>query len=513
MANLEVIALDTVTPQLKAPQAGDGYAMPRPVTVTEVVGSTALTLTGATQTTAVPVLNATQTWNNVATTFTGIKLNVTDTTSAAASLLMDLQVGAASKFNVDKTGKVTFGTAGNNSIFNIVGTTNLSISASSSVQFPRSSGANGFTLDHGANRFALYSGYIIGFATANNAPDVFIGRKAAANFALGGGDAASLIAQTLSVGNIVAGTSNTAGANFTIAGSQGTGTGAGGSILFQTAPAGSAGTAQNALVTQVTVAGSGGTTLTEVVGASALTLTGATQTTAVPVLNATQTWNNAAVVFTGIKLNITDTASNASSSLFDLQLAGTSKFKIEKSGTLYLRTFSTSGDISTDGTGRFLFNSGATAGARITGTLQLGSSDLILSRKGAANFQLGDPVAQTAGVQSVVAGTSNTVGQNFTVRGSQGTGTGVGGDIIFQVAPAGSAGTAQNALATAMRVYNDKTVTLGAAFTVATLPAAGTQGRKAWVTDATAPTFLGALTGGGAVVTPVFDNGTIWIAG
>jgi hypothetical protein len=64
-----------------------------------------------------------------------------------------------------------------------------------------------------------------------------------------------------------------------------------------------------------------------------------------------------------------------------------------------------------------------------------------------------------------------------------------------------------------MRVYNDKTVTLGAAFTVATLPAAGTQGRKAWVTDATAPTFLGALTGGGAVVTPVFDNGTIWIAG
>jgi hypothetical protein len=236
------------------------------------------------------------------------------------------------------------------------------------------------------------------------------------------------------------------------------------------------------------------------------------------VLNATQTWNNAAVVFTGIKLNITDTASNASSSLFDLQLAGTSKFKIEKSGTLYLRTFSTSGDISTDGTGRFLFNSGATAGARITGTLQLGSSDLILSRKSAANFQLGDPdaaapVAQTAGVQSVVAGTSNTAGQNLTVRGSQGTGTGVGGDIIFQVAPAGSAGTAQNALATAMRVYNDKTVTLGAAFTVATLPAAGTQGRKAWVTDATAPTFLGTLIGGGAVVCPVFDNGTAWVAG
>ena len=109
MANLEVIALDTVTPQLKAPQAGDGYAMPRPVTVTEVVGSTALTLTGATQTTAVPVLNATQTWNNAATTFTGVKLNVTDTASNAASLLMDLQTGGGSPlsaFNVKKKGTI-----------------------------------------------------------------------------------------------------------------------------------------------------------------------------------------------------------------------------------------------------------------------------------------------------------------------------------------------------------------------------------------------------------------------
>lgn len=50
-------------------------------------------------------------------------------------------------------------------------------------------------------------------------------------------------------------------------------------------------------------------------------------------------------------------------------------------------------------------------------------------------------------------------------------------------------------------------------YTVSTLPAAGTAGRRAYVTDATAPTFLGALTGGGAVVCPVFDNGTAWVAG
>jgi len=49
-------------------------------------------------------------------------------------------------------------------------------------------------------------------------------------------------------------------------------------------------------------------------------------------------------------------------------------------------------------------------------------------------------------------------------------------------------------------------------FTVATLPT-GVVGQRAFVTDATAPTFLGALTGGGSVVTPVFRNATIWVAG
>jgi len=54
---------------------------------------------------------------------------------------------------------------------------------------------------------------------------------------------------------------------------------------------------------------------------------------------------------------------------------------------------------------------------------------------------------------------------------------------------------------------------LGAAYTVATLPAAGTQGRRAWVTNALAPAFLAAPVGGGAVVCPVFDNGTAWVVG
>ena len=78
-----------------------------------------------------------------------------------------------------------------------------------------------------------------------------------ADFHLGLADAASPVAQTISVQSVVAGTSNTAGANLSINGSQGTGTGAGGSLLLRTAPAGSSGTAQNALVTAVAITSAG----------------------------------------------------------------------------------------------------------------------------------------------------------------------------------------------------------------------------------------------------------------
>ena len=52
------------------------------------------------------IYNLADTWNAGATIFTAIKMNVTDTASAATSLLMDLQVGAGSKFSVSKTGAV-----------------------------------------------------------------------------------------------------------------------------------------------------------------------------------------------------------------------------------------------------------------------------------------------------------------------------------------------------------------------------------------------------------------------
>ena len=69
-----------------------------------LLGSTALT--GATVTTSKPVLDLSQTWNAGAVTFTGLKFNATDTASAAGSLLLDLQVGGASRFYVRKDGVV-----------------------------------------------------------------------------------------------------------------------------------------------------------------------------------------------------------------------------------------------------------------------------------------------------------------------------------------------------------------------------------------------------------------------
>lgn len=53
---------------------------------------------------------------------------------------------------------------------------------------------------------------------------------------------------------------------------------------------------------------------------------------------------------------------------------------------------------------------------------------------------------------------------------------------------------------------------LNRTFTVATLPTPASGVAYATVTDATTPTYLGVLTGGGTVVCPVFYNGTAWVS-
>jgi hypothetical protein len=112
---------------------------------------------------------------------------------------------------------------------------------------------------------------------STTAADTFFGRRGAANLRFGAADAAAPVAQTLSVQSVVAGTTNIAGANLTITGSQGTGTGAGGSIIFQVAPAGSSGTAQNALATALTIRTSGSGTQLLIGAASWISSSGSGQ--------------------------------------------------------------------------------------------------------------------------------------------------------------------------------------------------------------------------------------------
>ena len=69
---------------------------------------TTLTANNGTLTASAPVLDLAQTWNNSGVTFTGLRLNVTNTASAALSALLDLQVNGSSHFAVWRNNQVRF---------------------------------------------------------------------------------------------------------------------------------------------------------------------------------------------------------------------------------------------------------------------------------------------------------------------------------------------------------------------------------------------------------------------
>lgn len=74
-----------------------------------IIGTTGYSLTGSS---AVSMFDLAGTWNTSGTP-TLLKANVTDTASAAASLLLDLQVGGSSKMSISKSGSLGFGIDGN----------------------------------------------------------------------------------------------------------------------------------------------------------------------------------------------------------------------------------------------------------------------------------------------------------------------------------------------------------------------------------------------------------------
>lgn len=93
--------------------------------------------------------------------------------------------------------------------------------------------------------------------------DMFLGRRGPASIRFGAPDAASPVAQTITVQNVIQGTSNTAGVDTYLKLSAGTGAGSGGMLHIQVANAGSSGTTQNTFIDAMTIDGPSGITVYE----------------------------------------------------------------------------------------------------------------------------------------------------------------------------------------------------------------------------------------------------------
>jgi hypothetical protein len=128
----------------------------------------------------------------------------------------------------------------------------------------------------------------------------------------------------------------------------------------------------------------------------------------------------------------------------------------ETSGQLILTEdqVTTTGNLVVPGT--FTLTGAMTSSSNVSvgGNLTVVGSDIILGN--AANTTL---------AVEAVSGT-DTSGKNLTVSGGQGTGTGVGGSILFQVADGGLTGSSANTLVTALTIADDRSITAAHDMTV-----------------------------------------------
>jgi hypothetical protein len=152
------------------------FASPDPIgsSVPNTGAFTTLTANNGTLTASAPVLDLAQTWNNAAVEFTGLRLNVTDTASAAnGTRLLDLQVGGVSQVRVERN-TLTWELLGGGTNDNGIGF------GSSFIYFRNFLGAN---CNIGSNTaMTLRSDYSFGFSSTTNpnlAPDVVLNRDAA----------------------------------------------------------------------------------------------------------------------------------------------------------------------------------------------------------------------------------------------------------------------------------------------------------------------------------------------
>jgi hypothetical protein len=283
--------------------------------------------------------------------------------------------------------------------------------------------------------------------------------KGARNFRFGAADASPAQAQTLNVQSVVAGTTNGAGAAFTINGSQGTGTGAGGSIVFQVAPAGGAGTAQNALVAALTI-------------------------------------DSAKNVYAE------NTVYGGGAFGPSLGLGATDKFSVG----------------STQGFGNATVINCGTAGSVAFARESVSTGNVIIGNKvggftiPAFEFGVGAWTATPSAISLTApsgAGT-NIAGGSLTLLGGVSTGNAAGGSVNISVTPAGSSGSGRNTAVAALTIDSVGSVRVVQALTVATLPGTPLAGMIARVSNANAPVIGTTVAGGGAAYALVNYNGANW---
>jgi hypothetical protein len=152
------------------------------------IGMSGFSLTGAN---AQSMLDLAGTWNTSGTP-TGLKLNVTDTASNAASLLMDLQTGGVSRFNVDKTGALTLPAGASNSAPSLKIGTNVGLFSrvSGSLNF---GGIGNFTIEMTSGEGLRLGPNQLGWGASVGGNDLIILRDAANILAQRNGTSAQML--------------------------------------------------------------------------------------------------------------------------------------------------------------------------------------------------------------------------------------------------------------------------------------------------------------------------------
>jgi hypothetical protein len=129
-----------------------------------------------------------------------------------------------------------------------------------------------------------------------------------------------------------------------------------------------------------------------------------TLTASAPVLDLAQTWNNAAVLFTGAQIAITDTASNTDSELLTLKRNATTVFRFRKSGQIVAASTMT---LTATG-GNVIVN----------GNLNIGSSNLTLAQDAADTLaQRRSTNPQTFRIYTTYGGTGGADFERLFIKG------------------------------------------------------------------------------------------------